>query len=306
MKLIFKLIMLKNIIKKIENTVPIVVLTIIVTCAFYFRFKNLGIHGLSCDEYITGAVPNFVNRRCFIFSWIMNGYANIVVWLSGCNFVPESILRLPSAVTSIITIPVLWVLGKKLKNKYVSLLLISLYSFSFYLISYARDARFYPLYFFGSSLVCLCIIIILSNNFNNKKQEYLTYFLYAFSIVFTMGNHQGAYLLFATTNIYLFIYLLVIACKNISKEGKKSVLRELFFKLFIIAIPLFAISWHLYKISRGEMGTINDVISANQLDSVGKILPKFAWSELNLIQKSFWQGTFFSKYYFFVTVIASL
>ena len=293
-------------IKRIEKFVVLLITFALIAFAIYYRFKNLGLSGLSCDEYITGAVPHFINKRCYIFAWIMNSFSSIIVWISGYDFVPEGILRLPQALISIFTIPILWFIGKNIKDKYVAILLITFFAFSHYLITYARDARFYPFYFIGSSLVYLFVIKIFDDKFKTKLNEYIIYSLYSISMIFTIGNHQGALLLYATTNIFLFFYITIQFVLSKKRNTIKRSILDLSIKLFIISIPLIANLWHLYKISRGEMGTIDNVISANNLNSVGKLLPELSWNNLVSLQKSFWQLQPYSDKALIITTIASI
>lgn len=257
------------------------ILIAFIAIVFISRYRNLGLPGLTGDEIVTARVPNFLDTRCYIYSFIMNYYARIIIFISGKDFLDETLLRIPSVFASVLTVPVLWSLGKKIKDATTSIVLLTLFSFSLYLIGYGRDARFYAFYFLATCLVLSYVTVILSiKPFENKKDEYLTYILYALSMIFCMGIHQGSYLFYALSNLFLGTLITITLVREIFTDDKFKAIKDYFFKILILLLPLLSCLWHLTKISQGKM--------ANNLKATGYLLGELSWNAINDLESSYW------------------
>ena len=255
-------------------------LLILIFICFYFRFKNLNLWGLSGDEIVTAEAPNFNDARCFIYAFIINNFARAVIFVTGNSFVSETLLRTPSAIAALVTVPILWCIGKKLKDEFTSLILITFFTFSFYLIGYARDARYYSFYFLASCLIIYSIIKVITF-YNEKGKLYLWLFLYSLSMVFCMGIHQGSYLFYALSNIYLSILFILSFLISFKTKRSKTSVTDLIIKFALICIPLFVVSGLLFKMSKGELD--------NNLNNSDSLLPSISWNSLKTIQITFYQ-----------------
>lgn len=282
-------------IKKILFVLALITLSCII---FYTRFTKLGISGLSGDELVTARAPLFRDTRCYIYAFIINNFARFISVFTKRAFLDEFLLRLPSAIAALVVIPFLISIGKRIKNEFTGLLLLGLFTFCAYLINYARDARFYSFYFLASVMVIWTVIPILNNDFKNKKQEYITYFLYAFSMIFCMGIHQGSYLFYALSNIYIGLYIVFRFISSFRNKNKFYLLIDVVLKFLIIALPLLTCIWHIYKISKGQM--YNDPTANTPL------LPMLSYENVRKVLIEFYGRYPYSGYLFLVTIIFSI
>jgi uncharacterized membrane protein len=100
--------------------------------------------------------------------------------------------RLASAIIGIIGIPVLYLLGKEIRNEATGLFAAMLTTVNYYQIYYSQDVRFYGMAFLFSALSFLFLIRIVKNA---KWQDYVLYFLTTVALLYT---HYYGIIIFAT------------------------------------------------------------------------------------------------------------
>ncbi len=100
--------------------------------------------------------------------------------------------RLASALIGIVGIPVIYLLGKEVKNEATGLFAAMLTTVNYYQIYYSQDVRFYGMAFLFSALSFLFLIRIVKNA---KWQDYVLYFLTTVALLYT---HYYGIIIFAT------------------------------------------------------------------------------------------------------------
>lgn len=167
--------------------------------------------------------------------------------------------RLLSAIFSILTLPILYLIGKEIKDEKLALIIIFLYSISPFSIYYANEVRAYSLIhlLFTLSLYFGIKCLKSPNNFKN----YLFLSLTGSLLIYT--HYMGF--------IYYGIVLLGIIIFN---KKEKSVFKKVFFSLIITIISY--IPWMPYAVS--------DLLGGAH---------GYAGGALNLISLSYWAFNFF-------------
>src|SRR5437868_13233477 len=128
---------------RFSATLPIMAIT---AAGAVFRLLHLGAKSLWLDEILSVSIarldaPGFRN---IVFSWEANMalyYALLRAWVHVGD--SEVILRLPSALASIATVPLVYLIGRRLFSQSVGLIAALLLAVNLFAIRYAQEARSY-------------------------------------------------------------------------------------------------------------------------------------------------------------------
>ena len=123
---------------------------------------------MSYDECLTEERSHWSLWRLWRFYITSRAPVNaIIYYLDGhlfsfftkANVLKEWQVRLPSAIFSFLSVPLLFLLGKRSKDKWNGLLLAAMGTVSFLLLTHAREARYY-------SFVCFFTVFLLTEIVN--------------------------------------------------------------------------------------------------------------------------------------------
>jgi len=236
---------------------------------------------------------NPMTARAVIYSFILKAYANIVSFFTHNNYLTEFQLRLPHAIAGTLAILVIYKIGKQLKDQATGLLLAFLATFSPFLIIYAREARYYPFVLLFSACLIHATILIINRHDNKKALLYYAY--YSLTAILGMHTHQGIWLLFAASNVFLGLFEI----KNfIFSKDKKASLIFLIQIIWFLTLPIitayFCIDSLLTK------GANSDIIKAE------KLVPSLDLTFFKTVHQELWQGIRLNKIIHFLALIAAI
>lgn len=248
---------MKKILSFLKTVWPYLLLLLLLAFAFYLRFYHLSWRGMTYDECLSEERSHWSLWRLWRFYITSRAPVNaIIYYIDGHLFsfftksavLREWQIRLPSAIFSFITVPLFFLLGKDLKDKWTGLLLASLGAVSFLLLTHGREARYYSFVCFFTTWLLIEAVNILKKA-PGARDSLRDYALYALAAVGGMGSHQGFYILFAFSNIFLCVYaftpLLFLAwekrgeLRKLGFKGALSVFKddfEVFYSKFIMLV----------------------------------------------------------------------
>ena len=295
---------------KLKKSLPWILLLGLLMLAAYFRFYHISWRGLTYDECLSEERSHwtlwhiwryYITARAPVNALIYYVNGHIFGLVTGHSVLSEWQLRLPSALFSLATIPFLFLLGRRLKDSLSGLLLAALGTASFLLVFHAREARYYSfLVFFSTALMYEGCVILLKAGDSVKTLR--NYALYALCALCGLGSHQGFYILFVFSNVFLFCHAaLPFVTALLKKKGDFSARFELFYKQFVfLALPCVAYCYQFVITTSTDKpytptghGSAH-LISSLSLESVSAVI-----SEL-------WDGYPFAEYVFLASLLAFL
>ena len=248
---------MKKVLTFLKKAWPYLLLAALLAFAFYLRFYHLSWRGLTYDECLTEERSHWSLWRLWRFYITSRAPVNAVIYyLNGHLFsfftktdvLREWQVRLPSAVFGFLTVPLLFFLGMSLKDKWNGLLLASVGTVSFLLLTHAREARYYSFVCFFTTFLLIEVVRILKKA-PGGRDSLRDYALYAFAAIGGMGSHQGFYFLFAFSNVFLCLFAfmpLLYVCIDKRKEfrdlglkGSLSLFKEdfeVFYKKLVLLV----------------------------------------------------------------------
>ena len=289
-----------TILSKIKKYAVPTLLFLLVAYAFLKRVLFLGDKCFWWDEFLTEQRVWYTEQELFdypmtaralIYSYFLKLYAQATAFFTHNNYLTEFQLRLPHAVAGTAAIIVIYLIGKQAKDKATGLLLAFLAAVSPFLIIYAREARFYPFVLLFSA--CLIHAVILIINRQDNKKALLYYVYYSLTAILGMHTHQGFWLLFAASNVFLVIFEIIKAIKQ-----KKA---DVFFFiqiLWLLTLPIvtayFCIDALLSK------GASSDIIKA------AKLVPSLDLLFFKTTHQELWQGIRLNHVIHFLALAAAI
>ena len=280
--------------------IPLATITIY---AFIKRVLFLGDKCFWWDEFLTEQRVWYTDQEIFeypmtaravIYSFILKFYASIVSTFTHHNYLTEFQLRFPHAVAGTTAIIIIFLVGKQAKDKLTGILMAFFAAFSTFLIIYAREARYYPFVLLFSACLIHAVTLIIYRPDNKKALLYYAY--YSITAILGMHTHQGFWLLFAASNIFLVVFEL----KNLifhSKENKINFifLVEIFWLLTLpIVTAYFCIDSLLGK------GANSDIIKA------AKLVPSLDLAFFKTVHTELWEGIRSSQFIHFIALASAI
>jgi len=207
---------------------------------FILRFYNLGGNSLWLDEATT---LTFARQSVGeIWASVAAGEFNppLFYWLEhGMILFGESefVLRFLPAFLGVLTIPVIYLIGKEFRDKNVGLLAAVLLTFSPFHIFYSQEARAYaPMLFFFS----LALLFYIKAYRSNETRSWVIFGIFS-ALIFWMH-------LYASVSIAVFIFhALVTHAGEIRRDLRRARGIALSIVVFIIAtLPLLIVAVYLF------------------------------------------------------------
>jgi len=207
---------------------------------FILRFYNLGGNSLWLDE----ATTLMFARKSLAGIWasVAAGEFNppLFYWLEhGMLFFGESefVLRFLPALFGVLTIPVIYLIGKEFRDQNVGLIAAALLAFSPFHIFYSQEARAYaPMLFFFS----LALLFYVRASRSNETRSWVLFGIFS-AVIFWMH-------LYASVSIAVFIlHALVTHAGEIRKDLRNARNIALSIIVFIVAtLPLLIVTVNLF------------------------------------------------------------
>lgn len=234
------------VIRKSRFSFEIISITIFTTLAFFLRVYNINVQSFWVDEYlhvipaldfVNGYGLNHIDGNNGVFTtWVE------VVFLSLFGNT-EFAARLPMALFSAFTIPVLFVLVKKLTNRDIALLTVLLFSVSLFSIFWGRVVRNYATFLPFFLLLHYYFIKIFEpeNNLLRRNVNFkpILMVLFLLFLILSLLNHPLTIfffftLLFFGTSLWVFTLF--------KETGRQRILNKyLIFPPFLVLVSLI---WH--------------------------------------------------------------
>jgi len=209
------------------NRDVLILLILILVLASLLRFYGLGIQSFWFDELITWQVSNQKNlTELFKATRFNEGnpplYGLVIYFIIKYIGDSESILRLPSAICSVISIFIIFLLGCKLYSYRDGLIASAITAVLARTIHYGQEARVYAMLLLFIMLATLLWIKLLWYLNENKKPSFYTFsgyiitaiissYLHYFGLYLIILQGLGAMMLFIrTSRIRLYIILIYL------------------------------------------------------------------------------------------------
>ncbi|MDO9325304.1 MAG: glycosyltransferase family 39 protein [Methanoregula sp.] len=216
----------------------IIVLTII---GFFLRFYNLGFNSLWLDEASTNTFAQMSLSGIWqvtaggefnppLFHWIEH-----FMLMMGNN---EVVLRFVPALLGVLTIPLIYLVGKEFMDRNVGIIAAAAFAFSPFLIFYSQEARTYSmlLFFVAFSMVFYFRAL--------KRNELKDWALFGILSALAFWSHFYSFVIIASLIFYAILMQMTNIQKNIQNLKMIAVSIILFivlcFPLIILAMQLFA------------------------------------------------------------------
>lgn len=288
--------------KSLTIAVYLVIMLIVIT-GLYLRFKNLDVKLFWYDEYLTEDRSFFSfskiwtfykTQRVLLFSLVMKLYSFVILCINKAKYMTEFQLRLPNVIIGSAGIIAMFFVGNKLKDYCNGIIAATFTAFSWYLIYYSREARFYPLYFLIASFLLLYGTLILIQNAENKALK--NYFSYTIFASLGMYSHSGFWMLFAISNTFLAIAIMIKFL--LSDLDLKEIIKGIIIRIAIIAIPLLVSLPLFIHLTQKD--------SDRAYSTGGKMLPDLTYKAINSFSLEFWKLCPFAKYALIIITIMGL
>ena len=280
--------------------IPLAALTIY---AFLKRVLFLGDKCFWWDEFLTEQRVWYTDQEIFeypmtaravIYSFILKFYASLISTFTHNNFLTEFQLRLPHAIAGTLAIIVIYKIGKQTKDKLTGILMAFFAAFSTFLIIYAREARYYPFVLLFSACLIHAVTLIIYRPDNQKALLYYAY--YSVTAILGMHTHQGFWLLFAASNIFLFLFEL----KNLifHSKDRKADLKFLIQIFWLITLPIVTAYFCIDSLL--DKGANSGIIKAE------KLVPSLDLAFFRTVHQELWQGIKGCHFIHFIALAAAL
>jgi len=202
---------------KKKNLFLIIFLTIICILSLLIRLKNLGYLSYWGDEGFSYLAVKGILQHGYPLYPSGHIYFKAILYMYVSSFfslffgINEFTLRLVSVLASVVTLPVLYLIGKKFLNKTVALASVVIMAFSVWETEYSRVAGYYPFL----QLFYLLGLYFFYLGFFEEKKKY-KYWATVF-LLLTPTFHQIGLAL-------IFVYLYLILLKGIKRFLRKDCL----------------------------------------------------------------------------------
>lgn len=286
----------------LKKYVAPILLFLLVAYAFLKRVLFLGDKCFWWDEFLTEQRVWYTEQELFeypmtaralIYSYFLKLYAQATSAFTHNNYLTEFQLRLPHAIAGTLAILVIYKIGKQLKDQATGLILAFLAAFSPFLIIYAREARYYPFVLLFSACLIHAVILIIGRQQDDNKKALLYYAYYSLTAILGMHTHQGFWLLFAASNVFLTLFEIIRAIKQ-KKADPIFFIQILWLLTLPIITAYFCIDALLTK------GANSDIIKAV------KLVPSLDLNFFKTTHQELWEGIRLNNVIHFLTLAAAI
>ena len=286
----------------LKKYVAPILLFLLVAYAFLKRVLFLGDKCFWWDEFLTEQRVWYTEQELFeypmtaralIYSYFLKLYAQATSAFTHNNYLTEFQLRLPHAIAGTLAILVIYKIGKQLKDQATGLILAFLATFSPFLITYAREARYYPFVLLFSACLIHAVILIIGRQQDDNKKALLYYAYYSLTAILGMHTHQGFWLLFAASNVFLTLFEIIRAIKQ-KKADPIFFIQILWLLTLPIITAYFCIDALLTK------GANSDIIKA------AKLVPSLDLHFFKTVHQELWEGIRLNHIIHFLALAAAI
>ncbi len=241
--------LLEGVVASVKTSRYLQILIGLTLIGFFLRFYNLGWNSLWLDEASTLGFA----RQSLTGIWesTAGGEFNppLFYWLEhGMLFFGESefVLRLLPALLGVLTIPVVYLIGKEFRDQNVGIIAAALLTFSPFHIYYSQEARAYaPMLFFFS----LALLFYVSANRSNEVRSWVLFGVFS-AIAFWM--HFYAFVPIAI----LILHALVTSAGKIRSDIRSARNLAISIIAFIVAsLPLLIVTVNLFLVRTSSAPT---------------------------------------------------
>lgn len=201
----------------------------------------------SDEVYSINFARNLGHSSRYIDTNMLFYHSLLHVWLKLGN--SEIIVRLLSTIFSCATIPVVYLIARKLFNKSTGLIASTLISFNAFFIAYSEEARSYSLFLLLSSLSIYFFIRILK-----EPSKIINYIFYTLATCLAIYSHYFTYFLIFTQ----ICFLLLFVRKTINKKY-----------LFLTSFVFLFVTIHVFLLSSLNAAQINWIPRPGLLNMAG-------------------------------------
>ncbi|MBO7542926.1 glycosyltransferase family 39 protein [bacterium] len=311
---------MRKILGYLRKAWPYLLLTALLLLAFYMRFYHLSWRGMTYDECLTEERSHWSLWHLWRFYITSRAPVNALVYFFDGRFfttffkvdvLREWQIRLPSAIFSFLTVPLFFLLGKRLKDNWTGLILASFGTVSLLLLTHAREARYYSFVCFFTTWLLIEAVDILKKA-PGSRESLRAYALYALAAVGGMGSHQGFYFLFAFSNVFLCIYAFLPVAglawerrkewKGLgfrrSMEAFKDTFSVFYQKFILLVLPCLVYCYQFLLVSGADKPyTPTGRGSAT-------LISELSFSVVGGICQRLWVGAPFAHYVLYLTIAA--
>jgi mannosyltransferase len=215
-----------------EKDYSIHILVFLICAGFFLRFYQLGFNSLWLDEiasyeYAIGTFPEMWQRMTNGTDFNPPLYFVLQHFMIPVFGTTEWGIRLLSAIFGVLTIPVMYLVGKEFDDKFTGLIAAGIITFSPFLIVYSQEARPYAITMF---LVSVMVLFYLKAMKSNDVKEWAAVGLFA---ALSFWSHYYALVIIIALATHLFISRIR---KGLNKENAIPLIGAGVF--FIAALPL--------------------------------------------------------------------
>jgi mannosyltransferase len=210
----FRDLSVENIRSSIINSRYIQILILLTIVGGFLRFYNLGFNSLWLDEGTTYIVSLHTYAGIWqdVTTWDFN--PPLFYWIEHVMLMfgqTEEILRFVPAVFGVLTIPLIYFVGKEFLDRNVGIIAAIAATFSPFLIFYSQEARAYSMTVFFITFAMIFYLKALKNN------DIKNWVLFGFLSALAFWSHYYVFVLIAALVIYAIAIQLMDIRKNIKK-----------------------------------------------------------------------------------------
>jgi 4-amino-4-deoxy-L-arabinose transferase-like glycosyltransferase len=237
----FKDLTLRNIRAGIVHSRYAQALLLLTVIGLFLRFYNLGYNSLWLDEASTYTIS--VKSLADIWQTTASGEFNppLFYWIEHVMLMlgnSEAILRFVPAMVGVLTIPLIYFVGKEFMDRNVGIISAAVFTFSPFLIDYSQEARAYSMMLF---FVAFAMIFYLKALKDNRIRNWV---LFGLLSALAFWSHFYAFAIIASLVLFALAAQVMDIRRNMRKIGMVVLSAVVFsvvcLPLIIVAIPLFA------------------------------------------------------------------
>jgi len=242
----FRDLSLENIRSSIINGRYIQILILLTIVGGFLRFYNLGFNSLWLDEGTTYIVSlhSYAGIWQDVTTWDFS--PPLFYWIEHVMLMfgkTEEILRFVPAVLGVLTIPLIYFVGKEFLDRNVGIIAAIAATFSPFLIFYSQEARAYSMTVFFIAFAMIFYLKALKNN------DIKNWALFGLLSAFAFWSHYYVFVLIAALVIYAIGIQMMDIRKNIKKLGLV-LLSVLVFSL--VCLPIIIVTIQRFFIRTAE------------------------------------------------------
>jgi mannosyltransferase len=224
----FRDINIENVRSSVVNSRYIQILISLTIVGGFLRFYNLGFNSLWLDEGTTYSVSvnTFAGIWQAVISWDFSPplfyWIEHVMLMFGNN---EAILRFVPAILGILTIPLMYFVGKEIMDRNVGIIAAAAATVSPFLIYYSQEARAYSMTVFFIAFAMVFYLRALKNN------DIKNWAVFGLLSALSFWSHYYVFILITAFVLYALALQVMNIQKNIKKIG-----------MILLAIVLFCLA----------------------------------------------------------------